>query len=55
MRYTENSRFAEYVTNIAFHLSLSRSQCSYLLAICAESKIKNNKKFDLRGSTPTTG
>lgn len=46
MKYTENSRFAEYVTNIAFHLSLSRSMCSYLLAICEDAKIKDHQKYD---------
>lgn len=38
MRYTPNSRFANYVTNIAFHLSLSRGMCSYLLAIVDDAK-----------------
>lgn len=38
MNYNPNSRFANYVTNIAFNLSLSRAMCSLLLAIQAEEK-----------------
>lgn len=55
MKFTDNSRFAEYVTNIAFHLSLSRSMCSYLLAICDEEKVSNKNKHDLFNEMPTSG
>jgi len=44
MRVEPNSRFADYVTNVAFHLTLSKSMCSVLLAIQAEEKRKPAKK-----------
>ncbi len=51
MRYTPNSRFANYVTNIAFHLSLSRSMCSYLLAIIDNDKKGRPKSIFESGAT----
>lgn len=45
MNYTPNSRFANYVTNIAFHLSLSRGMCAYLLAIIDEAKVRTPENF----------
>lgn len=50
MNYRPNSEFANYVTNIAFHLSLSRSMCALLLALQVEMKRK-----DVSWMSETTG
>lgn len=53
MNVKPNSKFADYVTNVAFHLTLSKAMCSTLLAIDAEYKRKPLKKDEWTGSLLT--